>query len=212
MAQPIEYEWTPANTTEVANVQSLAGAGSLVLNGSLVPHSTPNQGFVQFPNFSRTVSLTSVNNLSAVNFTINGFSEIGPIQETIAGPNNNTVESTVIFNKITSITTNAAAAAVSAGTGHIGRTYLFSFNYNSPYPALSVSVSVVGVITYTFQCTIENADLGNAFFFNPIAGMTNATTDQAGSISFPIKYAWIEISASTANAALVATFIQQGIV
>ncbi len=216
MAQPSVYEWTAANTTAVAALQSLAGAGSLTLNGSLVPAATPRQGFVQFPKYVRSVSLTSANNLSGVNFTIHGVSENGSDEtQTIAGPNANTVETTNVFYEVTAITTNGAAAAVSAGTGHIGHTFPFLFNYNSPYPALGIACDVTngaGAITYSFTCFLADLGVGNAAPFHPIAAMTGATTDQIAVLNIPIMWAEIDITASTLDASLQATFIQQGIV
>lgn len=65
----------------------------------------------------RLITLTSSADLSAIDFDVVGFGEGGIAQnETITGPNNETVASTLIYTSITSITPNGSDAAnVSAG-------------------------------------------------------------------------------------------------
>lgn len=115
----LSYTFPAGNATDVCLLQTLAAAGSLTLNGNLV---NKVNGVMSFANkgYSRSISLTSVNNLSGVNFTITGVQNNVVISETIAGPNNNTVYGAFIYDTITSITTNGAAAAVSVGSGWKG--------------------------------------------------------------------------------------------
>lgn len=103
---------------EVAALQTLAGAGNLVL--TTTPYITQ---------FARRITLTSANNLAAVNFTISGLGPIsngtiGAISEIVVGPNANTVTSVNTYTQINSIAASAAAAAVSSGLAA------------SPYPNL----------------------------------------------------------------------------
>ena len=84
-------------------------------SGAVAVHDPAN------PFVGRAVSLTSVSNLSAINFTITGYDAYGYLQtQTIAGPNNNTVNTTKTFKWIKSVkssTTNAGS--VSVGTADI---------------------------------------------------------------------------------------------
>lgn len=65
----------------------------------------------------RLISLTSSADLSAIDFAIVGTGEDGTAQnETLAGPNNDTILSTLVYRTITSITPNDSdASTVSAG-------------------------------------------------------------------------------------------------
>src|ERR1051325_5066760 len=125
MGIPSTFTWPAASSTSVAALQTFGAAGSLSLNGSLsqlLKQDSPAT-YVNLNNIFRTITLTSTNNLSAVNFTITGVGTSGAvITETIAGPNSNTVATTGFFQTVTSITFNAAVTAVSAGTGQTGQT------------------------------------------------------------------------------------------
>ncbi len=72
----------------------------------------------------RAVSLTSLSNLSAINFTIKGWDLYGaPMTVTMAGPNINTVNSLKGFKWIGSVTPNGS----NAGTVSVGTADIFSF-------------------------------------------------------------------------------------
>jgi hypothetical protein len=206
---PIEYNWISANTTYIAAVQSLGGAGSMVLNGS-------NVGPFQIPGMIRAVSLTSLNNNSAVNFTITGTVNGRTLSQTIAGPNANTVETTTVFDVITSITTNGAINAVSAGIGHTGFTPWFTCDYNRGVFNLSCAVDVTnnaGAITYSFVGTLDDVASIVPYVFNAtsLPAMVGLNVDGFTNATIPLRFASIFISASTADASLRATFLQQGI-
>lgn len=110
------YEYTPeaAGAATIAALQTLVGAGSLSLSGTYGANGFPSE-------LAWTITLTSANNLSAVNFTINYLSAQGnALSVTTTGPNATTKTTTVIASRITSITTDAAAAAVSVGHLNVG--------------------------------------------------------------------------------------------
>lgn len=80
-----------------------SGTGALTIDGSLA-----NGGSVTFP-VARSVSISSVANETAVNFTVVGTGPNGHnMQEVIAGGNDTTVTGVKSFQTITSITANAA--------------------------------------------------------------------------------------------------------
>lgn len=106
----------------VAAAQQLAGAGNMVLTaGTGVTAVVVNgQTRLQF-DVPRAVSLASTGNISGVNFTISGFDIYGQaMTQTIAGPNNNTVNTTKAFFQVTQIAANGAVGTnTSAGTSDI---------------------------------------------------------------------------------------------
>lgn len=213
MSLPLVYSWPAANTQDVCLIQNIAGAGNLILNGNLL--NQVNLSIIGFNSISRTVSLTSANNLSGVNFTISGYFNGTTVTTTIAGPNANTVYTAQYFDSITSVSASGAANGISVGSGTTGFTKWFRFDYHTPYPALSIQTDVTNSpnITYSFQTTLDDVNsIPNASLttFTPIAGMTGANTSQFGNINYPIRYARIAITAST-NGSLTATFIQQGV-
>lgn len=226
MAKVAIYRWPAPNTTAVAALQTLAAAGSLSINGSMAVSALSGTPVVTFAGFSRVISLTSTNNLSAVNFTVTGIYKGALQTQTIAGPNNNTVSTTLLFDSVTSISTDAAAAAVSAGIGATGQTDWYQFNNFSSTDYLSVQVVVTGAITYSFQSTLDDV-LNLAItptVFNTIQPMTAATTSLflphpilsigAGptilTANMPIKFCNIAITAGTGS--LVASILQQGVI
>lgn len=213
MAIPAVFTWPAAATQAISATQTLAGAGNLLINGTLAQTLTGGSPYVIFPNISRTVSLTSVNNLSGVNFTITGTYRGAAQTETRVGPNNNTVYTTALFDSITSISTNGAAAAVSAGSGTTGQTQWYNFNYHAIYPSMSAQIVVTGSpnITYSWTFTLDDIQTNaSPATFTPVASLTGATTSQFGAFSDPVRFCCIQVSAATTGS-LVATFLQQGI-
>lgn len=208
MARPVVLTWPIPDAQAIAQTQTLAAAGSLTLNGSLA-----SEGNVSFPGFARRVSLTSVNNLAGVNFTVTGTYNGLATSEVLAGPNNNTVQTLTPFEVVTRITANNAAAAVSAGTGTVGRTRWFVRNAYAPVGAMGIQVVVAGAITYSFITTLQEvsgrADAQIATFA-PVAALTAQNANGHASFTDPVLYAAISITASGADGSLEAIFLQQG--
>lgn len=207
--KPVTMHWPLASTTSIALLQSLAAAGTVVLNGEYgtAGFTTARIDDVLF----RQVSITSANNLSGVNFTITGLKNGVPTTEVLAGPNANTVYSVNAYSVITSITTNAAAAAFSIGTGLVGATTPQLYDYQVPFAAMGIQTVVGGTtMNYTFSVTLAPIELFLQLF--PIAGMTAATTNQFATYNTPVRYYWFNINATTtADATLTAYIVQQGL-
>jgi len=225
MATPIIYKWTADTVDDVCLTQSVvvATTNKLVLNGNLsagAPYSV-----ISFGNVSRTVSITSTANLTAVNFTITGTYNGLPQTETHAGPNNTTLYSTKFFNTITSVTASANAANVQIGTGTTGQTNWFCHDSYVQAPSLAVSVvKTAGTFTYSFEPTtsdainnyvqtastlgivIPNPDNANAY----TRIMNAATASINGWYQYPARYSRISVTAS-AGAVFQAFFMQQGV-
>jgi len=208
MVAPVSRVWLPPDTQAIALTQTLAGAGSLTLNGTLAQGGT-----VDFHGFARVVSLTSANNLSAVNFTVTGSVNGASVSETLAGPNNTTVETANIFDEVTSVTSSNAANGISIGTGTTGHTGWILTNTYAPFPSVGIQVITTGVITWSFIATLQDVSnkLPNALsIFTPVAGLTNQNASAQGVYGNPFLYGAVEVTASGANGALTAIFLRQG--
>jgi hypothetical protein len=224
MARPIVYNWIAADAQAVCLTQTLAAAGSLTINGTLSTGAAVNitglssqpPAVAVFDKLSRFVSIASANNLSLVNFTVTGTYNGSTVSETIAGPNGPAVVTTQLFQTVTSVTSSAAAAAVRVGTGQTGYTQWFSFNtYATGQPNTTIQVDVTGVITYSFEITLDDVNTvpeASINAYTPIVAMTNATADALANTQYSYSYARIYVSASTGAATLKAQIIQQGVV
>ena len=207
MAIPAVFAWPLSDTQAISLTQSTGATGNLLLNGNLALN-----GFVVFQGLGRTVSLTSAGDNSGVNFTITGSRYGRPIVEVIAGPNADTVETVNVFDTINSISVSAAVTAVSVGTGTTGATNWFNSNYHRNVLGQTVQVIVTGTINYTYLTTLDDVDTNpTPTGFPTIVGMTAATTNQIGSYLSPARFSKISINSSNATGALVATFLEQGI-
>lgn len=208
MAKPVVYRWPAADEDGICLSQTTVNAGNLVLNGALV-----SNGVVSFVGIYRTVSLTSANNLSTENFTITGTLNGELVNETIVGPNNNTVYTTQLFDSITSISVDNGVVGISVGTGNTGMTHWFNSNYHSTVLGMSVQIVVSGAnIIYSFQTTLDDVQTNSEpTTFKPIDEMTDASDNQLASYNVVNRYSNIVITGGDGTETLVATFLQQGI-
>jgi hypothetical protein len=225
--QSAVYNWIAATPTAIFNsnnIPPVPGQRSFVLNGNLLNSLAPNSP-ISLGKIARVVSITSAGNVSAVNFTITGTYNGLPVSQTLAGPNANTVYTTQFFNTVDSVTFNAnVTSATNVGTGNAGVapagawgvTNWFTYDFFVPDSALTIQARVNAVtVNYSLEVTLDDVVAipeASLTLFNPIAGMTNATTNQIGNISFPIRYARLKFNNATNSVgSLTATFLQQGL-
>lgn len=221
MGRVVEFSFPAANTTAVAPLQTDAGSPFVF---SLAPYDGTNDstryppGVIDFSNMARTISLTSLNNNSLVNFTFVGTDIFGnPLTETRSGPNANTVETTGRFKTLTSIIPSAAYSAVSAGTGSMASIAPIQLD---PYPAViswAINVNVTGTITYSVVGTLSRLHnptgrtlaliVGDTFAIN--AALTSATTDQYYTSTQQVAALLISVDASSGGS-LTGQVLQQG--
>lgn len=209
VAKPKVFVWPIPDVAAICQLQSTSGAADLLLNGNItISSSFP--GMAVFPGITRTVSLTSANNLSGRNFTITGLLNGSQISEVIAGPNANTVETTAIFDQVTNVHVNGSVSAVSIGTGKTGRTHWFNYDYDNVFPSLSVQSVVSGTINYTFNVTLDDVQTNlSPSLSSPF--MTASTTSEFHSLgTFPISYSSVVINSSGSNGALRFIYLQSG--
>jgi len=108
------YSREAASNTSIAALQTLAGAGSLTLDGTY-----GTTGFTS--GLAWNLTLTSANNLSARTFTVNYIDAQGNAQSTTSsGPNATTLATSIYVSQVTSITVDGAVTEVSVGHAQVG--------------------------------------------------------------------------------------------
>lgn len=210
MSRPVSQFWPAPNDTAVALLQDLAAPGALVLNGAF---SRPNVPF-SFPQMNRVVSLTSANDLSGANFTITGSTSSGiAVQEVIAGPNNNTIQSVNSYHVISSITCDAAVDGISIGSGQSGYLSWILYDYNrNPSPFVAAQIVVDGVINYSFGATLQDVtSVLEPYLFDTSNALNNLAVNGTGIALSGLRYYTTTINTSDDTGSLTAYYMQQGI-
>ncbi len=130
--------------------QQTVGSANLTITGAFATDG------VATLDFARQVGIASSGNLSGVNFTVYGTDPDGnSINETLAGPNNNTVETTAYFKTVTRVAVNGAVGTnVTVGTVDEASTKTIVFNAYDEV-ATTISVDVTGTISFTVQETFD---------------------------------------------------------
>lgn len=224
MARLITLSFPASNTQFLLSTTAVGGGAtaSIILND---PYP-----FV-FSNLARTITLTSTDNLSAVNFTITGTNQFGvTISEVLAGPNNNTVTSVNQYHTITNIASNGAYTNFSIGSGSTGHFQWIKVNTFNIDPNITIAAEITGTINYTVNQDIDyleyskniSSNIGEgstlSYFINtaPIsfpvtAALTAATTNQIFTLTTPTT-ALQGIINSSAGGTLTLNILQQGII
>jgi hypothetical protein len=161
--KPKRISFTPhtPDADGICAAQQAAGAGALTLNGADV-----SGGVARFAASGQTlrvgyqVGIASAGNLAAVNFTVVGTAPGGAaLSETIAGPNNNTVETTGYFETVTSVTVDGAVGSnVTVGTVDEFATSPIPVDVYCQNTTLAADIS--GTINYTVQACYERVTAG----------------------------------------------------
>lgn len=194
---------------------------------------TLNQPQVVFPGIARTIQLASAQDLSGMNFTITGTDIWGNItNESIAGPNNNSVTSINLYHTITSIVADAAITGnlISVNTGDSGVTQWISFDNNRTIFQASAQITVTGTIDYSVQYTnqplqLRNYPLNNTIYNEtPSASSTliyldnenykviqNETSSVFYQLNIPVQAMQVVVNSGLTTGTLSVNVIQQGI-
>jgi len=175
MSRFLSYTFPAGNTTDICQLQTVVNGSNFIINGNLAAG-----GQVSFNNlYSRNISFTSVGNNSTVRFTITGMQNGVPITELTnanAGPNNNTVYSTQIYDSVTSIVPSIANANnVSIGTGWNGFFPLVGINLDRDVINYTLTVaSLTGnANTIALYGTLENIVQNGSTYLNTITNDYN---------------------------------------
>lgn len=153
MHRYLTYTFPAGNNIDVCKLQTTTAAGNLNLNGNLANGIASEVNFLT-QGYSRSISLTSANNLSGVSFTIKGKQNGADISETLVGPNSATIVGNEIYDKITSIYVSGAANGISIGTGHSG--YFPIINIDLERPVINYSLSTFKLTAASIPTVIVN--------------------------------------------------------
>jgi hypothetical protein len=164
--KPLRLEFTPhaPDADGICAAQQTAGAADLVLDGVDVG----SDGVARFAaaddygNVGYQVGLASTGNLSGVSFTVVGTDANGDaLSETLAGPNNNTVETAGYFKTVTSVSVDGAVGTdVTVGTVDEFTTKPIVVDLYCGQTTLAVDIS--GTINYTAQACYERVTAGQS--------------------------------------------------
>jgi hypothetical protein len=190
-----------AAVAAIAAAQTTAGAGNLLINGSLAAAGVATLAAQQI------LGITSAGNLSAINFTVTGTDDQGrTISQVIAGPNVGTVQTTLNYRTVTQIAVSAAVGTnVTVDTVQVGAStevpldlYISVFNVN-------LVVEVTGTINYTVQYTFDDVFGGAPGPFNWInfSTMTNQAASQNGTLIGPTRAVRIVTNSGSGTAKFI---------
>jgi len=223
MSRPVKFNWTTMDVSAVCVSQATAGAGALIINGTLATKNDAENRTAIFEGLERTVSIRSTVDLSAISFTITGTLRGAVVSQTRLGPNATTEYTTQNFTTVTSVTVNGAVANASIGSGNTGSTFWFLSDYHRSHNALNVSVFAVASLTYTFETTLDDiSTVVNPVVWFPIDGVTipvipaggdmiNATASAMANYTIPTRFSRIKVTASDATGDAEIYFLQQGV-
>lgn len=183
MSTSYTFSPTALDADGVCASQTLGGAGNLTINGALASGGVATLGE------QARITLYSTANYSAVTFTIYGTDTMGrSISETMAGPNNNTVTSTLNYKTVTRIASSGAlGTAIIAGNSNALETPWIRINPRAPIKAVSVEMSASASFTYEVQWANR--------------GLESITTNESSLVAFGDS----TLTAKTASAMLVTT-------
>ena len=189
--------------------QTRGGASDFNLNGAGVV----NGEWVTPDLFAKQIGFASTGNISGVNFTVSGYQDKNKtiaISETIAGPNNNTVETTNYFYSIQSIFasgavgTNTKAGPVDEAISQIipiART-----NSDRNERQVGLTFIVTGTINYTVQQTNDDVQSLTDRTFDWLdqddSALVNATTSKNGNYIVVPQAMRVRIDSYSSGAAL----------
>lgn len=207
----------PASNTQLLLSTTVAGGGAT----ASIPLNNPYP-FV-FPDLARTITLTSTDNLTGVNFTITGTDQFGNAStEVLAGPGA-TVTSVNKYNTITNISSSGVYTNFSIGSGSTGTFQWIKLNTMNVDAQVSIAGEITGTINYSVNQTLDTLEkyvaAGPSFTyvvnttpisFPVVAALTNATTNQIYYLPSPVT-ALQGIVNSSGGGALTLNILQQGL-
>lgn len=161
-----------ADPDAIASAQTLSTAGPLALNAVVI--AAPSY-----------ITITTVDDETGVNFTIEGTSPAGnPQSVTIAGGNNTTVTTTAAFASVNSVITDAGTTDdVEVGLAQGGYSPWYPLDIYTPNQVTTISATVSGTVNYSIEYTNEDPfdpSITQTPVVHPAAGgaFTSASTNQ----------------------------------
>jgi len=173
-----------ASATGVTTAQTPVNGVNLTINGTFA-----SGGVATFYG-ATIVALTSTSNLSTVVFTVNGTDASGvTIYENVTGPNNTTVNTTKLFQTVTSVAV-ATVTVFTTETVSVGNPNSSSYGTGAWWPldiytpnqVTNISCNeLAGAVTYSVEYTNEDpfdTTITQLAVAHPVAALTGATTSQ----------------------------------
>ena len=199
-----KLKWPVQDLSAVSALQDVLIPGDLLLNGTLLNPDIPDQISFIRARMIRSVSLTSINDLSLTNFIITGLQNGGYVSETISGPNNNTVYGTKYYDTVTSVVASTAVSGIQAGTGDAGFLPLLEINSiaNTINYSTSVLLPVGSTINYSLFQTLDQINNNFIPFLNqtaqlfPAFGLANETTSQLANSLLITNFVLLKVNSS----------------
>jgi hypothetical protein len=199
-----------ASANNIALSQTVTGAGSVTLNGSLV---TDGVAVLDKP---RQVLITNVGNDSGITFTITGTTFTGqPISQTLTGTSGSTVATTCDFATVTSITTSGSTSpsGITVGTNGVAGSSWVRLDDWAP-SAWSIQVNVSGTVNYTVQTTMDDpndptnpvASTSVAWINSTDSGLVSQSTNKYSTFTGAPRYVRVLLNSGTGTA--TATVLQ----
>lgn len=207
--QPITVVVGPlatANTTIVADAQSVNAATNLTLVSSPVVLDT-----------ARQIQLASDADETGTNFTIYGTTYSGqPISEILAGPNATSANTILDFATVTQIaTSNATAGNVTVGTSNVAHSRWVRMDGFANAQS-AVQVSTDGVVTYTVETTMDDpnsatnpvAPVDVNWVNAPVAALVSANSTVSASLTTTPTF--VRLAVTSGNGTATMTIVQFG--
>lgn len=192
----------------VAAAQTTAGAGNLLINGTLASGGVATMAAQQL------LGITSTGNLSAITFTVYGTDDQGrAISESLAGPNNNTVRTTLNYLTVTRVAVSAAVATnVTVDTVQAGGSVAVPLDQYVTEFNVSLAVQVTGTINYTVQYTFDDVFSGTGvgpFTWIDFTTLSSLAINGNGTLVSPVRAVRILTNSGGGTARL--TVLQGGL-
>jgi hypothetical protein len=192
----------------ICGSQTTAGAGNLLINGTLATGGVATLAAQQI------IGITSAGNDSAVNFTITGTDDQGRvISQTIAGPNANTVQTTLNYRTVTQIAVSAAvASAVTVDTLGIGGSQEIPLDrYLNPFNVSLAALLLSGAANFTVQFTLDNVFGGSGpFNWFAVNGMSAVAVNTNGTLISAVTA--VRLLTNSGTGAVSLTAVQSGMI
>lgn len=197
---------TAADADGIAQAQQLVAPGSLTLNGALVVSGVAQLGS------QRKVAIASVGDLDAITFTVYGTNQAGiAISESLLGPDNGTVSTTLDFLTVTQVAASAAVGTnVTVGTTGVGASAPLPLDlYLDPFN-VSLFIDVTGTANVTLEYTGDDSVLTSVgpFVWFAHSDLTSVSADDVGTIISPVSAVRLVTNSGTGSAEL--TVLQSG--
>lgn len=189
MSRSLTYTFPASNITDVCNLQNDIG-GKFVLNGNLANQTNSAVPFID-RGYSRSVNITSSDDLSLNSFFIEGYQNGVFIRDAtiVTGPTaGQIVSSAQCFDTITAITTDRVIPAtnVRIGSGYFGFIHLIGVNIERDvinYSLSTAKLTAATIPTTLYQVFTDITNNGHTFLdiaandFN-LTQINSATNDR----------------------------------